>query len=207
MNPIDLAFAAVLGYGIYKGIKGGFVNAIWMLVQVTGALIVALRFSYIASSIFERMFNVSGVYTPLMAFVFVFLLAMGTFYVIGEGLTLFMKAAHVSTMSRTVGILIWSILLTIGFSFGLQLSDGANMLTRSVKENSKVYAYIEPMASVLLCKLDFVGPSASKVAESIGQITKVAIDKAVGECGNGSTVTTTTNNTTASDSLSRSNKP
>lgn len=204
MNPIDIAFFAVLGYGVYKGVKQGFVGAVWTLVQVTLAVIVALRFSYIASSIFERMFNVSGIYTPLMAFVFVFLLAIGTFFVIGEALTLFMKAAHVSTMSKTIGIFIWSILLTIGFSFGLQLSDSANMLTNSVKSGSKVYPYIEPMATVLLCKLDFVAPSAGNVLQSIGNITKLAVDKAVGECGSTTTVTTTDN--TQPDSSSR-NEP
>ncbi len=194
MNPIDLAFIAVLGYGIYKGVKQGFVGAVWSMIQIILAVIVALRFSYIAGSIFERLLNMNALYTPILAFVFVFLMALGFFFVIGQGFTMFMKATHISTLSQSIGILLWAIILTIGFSVVLSFSDYANVLSNQAKNNSKVYASVQPISGILFCKLDFVGPSAGKIIQSVEQIAKLAAEKAIGECGSTTTVTTVRNN-------------
>ncbi|QQS30576.1 MAG: CvpA family protein [Sphingobacteriales bacterium] len=203
MNPIDLAFLAVLGYGIYKGVKEGFVGAVWSMIQIILAVIVALRFSYIAGSIFERILNMNEVFTPILAFTFVFLLALAFFFVIGQGFTMFLKATHISTLSQSIGILIWAALLTIGFSVALSFSDYANILSNQAKSDSKVYASVQPISGILFCKLDFVGPSASKIFQSVEQIAKLAAEKAIGECSTTTTVTTVKNDQQEQDDSSQ----
>lgn len=183
VNPIDISFLVVIAYGVFQGLKKGFIGTILSIAKVGLALFIALRFSFIFSRVLDRFFIGATAFTPILAFIFLLAMVGGFLFFVGNTLEQFVKAAHLSQLNRGLGIFLWVISLIMGYSTIISMSDSSGMLADWVKNTSYVYPYIEPFASIASCKIGEIYPAVQKILESLLFVVQSIADAIVGACG------------------------
>ena len=184
MNAIDLAFIVMVVYGLVKGNSQGLIGSVLGLFQFILALIFALRFSYIGSNILARNSPVPADIAPVVAFIGTFLGLLFTFFIIGLILKNFMRATHLTSLNRGLGVILWIFILTMGFGLLVNLSDKGGLLPESIKNDSKVYGVVAPMAEVMACRLGFVVPATGTLVEAVGNSAAKMRENALNGCEN-----------------------
>lgn len=178
MNALDFAFLVTMLYGLYKGYNGGFIGSMWGIIKAFLAVILAARFYLIPQKILTNLLFVDSLIAPFLGFAAIIGICYFTYFIISCALNAFVPAVHSSSMSRGIGILVWAILLSLGFSFGILFADGANMLTEKVKKESSVFEFVEPLSKVAVCNLGFVSSAIQSVLYSMGDAGKRALKNA-----------------------------
>ncbi len=182
MNPIDIAYLAVMAYGFYKGMTQGFIGSILAFGKFILGILIALRFSAALSAVLQKVFMISSVYAPLLSFIVMLVGTMGVLFILSSALELFVKAAHLGSLNRSLGIVLWAFLLTLGFSTLLTLGEKGGLLPPNIVAESKVYPYVIPVANVVYCKMGDVVPALSTIADSFKLLTEDIARAAMGEC-------------------------
>ncbi|MEZ4886936.1 MAG: CvpA family protein [Chitinophagales bacterium] len=183
INPIDISFLVVIAYGVFQGLKKGFIGTVLSIAKVAITLFVALRFSFILSRVLDRMFVGASSFTPILAFILLMVMVGSFFYLIGNTLEQFVKAARLSTINRWMGIGIWVIALIMGYSTIISMSDNSGLLAQWVKDTSYVYPYIEPFSAVASCKIGEIFPAIQKIMQSLLTVIESLVGALVGACG------------------------
>jgi len=183
VNPIDISFLVVLVYGVMQGLKKGFIGTILSIAKVALTLFIALRFSFILSRVLDRIFTVGTTFTPILAFILLLVMVGAFFYIIGNALEQFVKAAHLSQVNRWMGIFIWVVSIIMGYSTIISMSDTSGLLAEWVKETSYIYPYIEPFSAVVSCKVGDIFPAMTKILDSLLSVLQGIASALVGACG------------------------
>lgn len=182
INPIDISFLVVIAYGVFQGLKKGFISTILSIAKVAVILFVALRFNFILSRVLNQLFRIPDVFTPILSFVLLIGMVWVFFYVLDTSLNQFAKVSILSTINRWLGIAIWVSAIIMGYSTFISMSDNSGLLAQWVKDTSYVYPYIEPFASIVSCKFEGVIPSVKKILESLLIIIESLVGALVGAC-------------------------
>ncbi len=183
VNPIDISFLVVIAYGVFQGLKKGFIGTLLSIAKVGLALFIALRFSFIFSRVLDRFFIGATAFTPVLAFILLLVMVGAFLYLIGNTLEQFVKAAHLSQLNRWMGIALWVIALIIGYSTIISLSDNSGFITQWVKDTSYVYPYIEPFSSIASCKIGEIYPAVEKIMTSLLSVIQSIANAIIGACG------------------------
>lgn len=182
MNPIDIAFLAVMGYGVFKGLTQGFIGTIIQIVKYSIAFGIALRFSSLVATILSRLFHISSAYTPLIAFLFVFIGTASLIFVLGQIMDSFIKAAHLGSLNKAFGVMLWSFILATGFSGLLNLGEQGNVLSYDLINQSTIYPFISPVSTILWCKMGYFMPALDSIYTSLVSIMSGIANYAIGNC-------------------------
>ena len=183
INPIDISFLVVIVYGVMQGLKKGFIGTILSIAKVALTLFVALRFSFILSRVLDRIFTVGTSFTPILAFLLLLVMVGAFFYIIGNALEQFVKAAHLSQFNRWMGIFLWVIAIIMGYSTIISMCDTSGLLAGWVKDTSYIYPYIEPFSAIVSCKFGDIFPAMTKILDSFLSVIQGIASALVGACG------------------------
>lgn len=181
-NPIDIAYLAVMAYGVWKGMTQGFTGAVIAFMKFALGIFLALRFSYTLSVVLQRLFHVNPLYTPLLSFIVMLVGIMGILFILSSALDMFVKAAHLGSFNRAAGIAMWLFLLTLGFSGLLTLGENGKLLSGDMCMSSKVYPYVSPIANLVYCKMSYIMPATGQIIDSMGKLTQDISNAAMGDC-------------------------
>lgn len=182
MNPIDIAFAAVMIYGFYKGSSQGFLGGVLNFIKFALGIYLALRFGATVSAILSRVFHISSIYAPLLSFIVILVGVMGSIFVLSSALDLFVKATRLGPLNRGLGVFLWAFLLSLGFSTILVLGDKGKLIPAEMKASSKVFPYVEPVANVVYCKMSYLTPAIDELTTAVGDLADDMKRAAMGEC-------------------------
>lgn len=182
LNPIDISFLVVMGYGIYKGITQGFSSSIAAFAKVFVSIFIALRFSGILTKILERLFKVPGEIAPLAGFIMVFVFVLGTFYVLGILMELFVDKRKVASLSQGLGFMFWIFLLSFVYSFFLNLGYKSNLIPSNIEHASMVSGTVEGISNVLFCKLESFWPALERLGDASKNSFTYLSDYLLGNC-------------------------
>jgi membrane protein required for colicin V production len=185
LNALDLAFLIAIAFGIYRGLTQGLIGSVLTVFRFSISLILALRFNNIMSRVLSNSGRIDSAFTPIISFVVLFCGFMVAMFILNLVLNFFVKAAHLSSVSKMTGIALWGFMLTLGFSFLTSLADKGGLLTADLKRNSKIYPIVEPLADVMMCKMYFVMPATAQILQSLENTTKNAANYIVGDCRSG----------------------
>ncbi len=183
INPIDISFLVVIAYGVFQGLKKGFISTILSIAKVVIILFVALRFNFILSRVLNQVFNMPEAFTPLLSFLILLGGVSLFFYVLDTSLNQFAKVSILSNINRWLGITIWVSAIIMGYSTFISMSDTSGLLAQWVKDTSYVYPYIEPFADIVSCKFEDIIPSIKKILESLLIILESIVGALIGACG------------------------
>ena len=180
-NAIDIAFVAVMGYGVYKANTRNFASNVMGFIQLALAVVFALRFSHIFARILQKFMLPQIVQSPLFVFIIITASLWLTFYFFGKTIEVMADAPIVKSLTKGLGVLLWLLILSIGFSMLLMISD--ELIAEDIKDNSVIYPYVFPLCDIMICKLDYVGPAFAEILDAFKNILGDVKDRIVGACG------------------------
>lgn len=184
-NALDIAFLIAIGYGVYRGLKQGLIGSVLTVFRLALSIIMALRFNAIMSRILAQSGRLDPTFTPIISFIVLFCGFMVAMFILNLVLNFFVKAAHLSSVSKVMGIALWAFMLTLGFSFVTSLGDKGGLLTSDLKRTSTIYPIVEPLADVMMCKMYFIMPAASQILQSLENTTRNLTELVIGDCRSG----------------------
>jgi len=182
LNPIDIAFIIVMGYGIYKAISANFIDSIMGMMKYVLAFLVALRFSYTFSKILEVLFHISPIYTPIFGFIAAFTASFAGFHVGTIIFNLLIRTAKLSALKRALSIGLWLLMVLLGFSSAIMLGEQWSFITEKLTGTSFAYNYVHPIGQIFACKLQYLFPATDHILSSIENILTNLRDLIAGEC-------------------------
>ena len=134
MSFIDIIFAALLGYAIYKGLKNGlFVEVASLLALIVG-IFVAIKFSHIVTAVIETKVSWDPKYIEITAFALTFIAVVIVIHLSAKLLTKIVDFAYLGWINRLAGAG-FSILKTIlALSIVILLFEKINVNNMLVKK-------------------------------------------------------------------------
>lgn len=112
MSFIDIVFAVLLCYALYKGIKNGLFVELASLIALVAGIFVAIKFSYLVKNILETKVSWEPKYIEITAFALTFILVVVIIYLSAKLLTKIADFAYLGWINKLAGAL-FSVLKTI----------------------------------------------------------------------------------------------
>lgn len=112
MSFIDIIFASLLCYAIYKGIKNGLFVELAALIALIAGIFIAIKFSFVMKSFLETKVNWAPKYIEIVAFVLTFIAVVVIIHLSAKLLTKIVELAYLGWINRLAGAA-FSVLKTI----------------------------------------------------------------------------------------------
>lgn len=136
MSFIDIIFAALLGYAIYKGLKNGLFVEIASFLGLLIGIYIAIKFSHIIRAIIETKVSWNPKYIEITAFALTFIAVIVLIHLSAKLLTKIIDFAYLGWINRLAGAG-FSVLKTIlALSIVILLFEKINVNNMLVKEET-----------------------------------------------------------------------
>jgi membrane protein required for colicin V production len=141
---IDLVWLFLMAMAAINGFRKGFVGAAFSFAAFFIGLAAALKLSAIVAVYLKESFDSYSAWWPVIAFVLVFLLVGGLVKMAAGVLEKTLDFVMLGWINKITGFFLYAIMYTLIFSVVLFYFDQIAHISDHVKQQSKVYAYIEP---------------------------------------------------------------
>ena len=112
MSFIDIIFAVLLAFALYKGIKNGLFVELASLIALIAGIFIAIKFSYIIKTLLESKVSWNPKYIEITAFALTFIIVVVAIHLSAKLLTKIVDLAYLGWINRLAGAG-FSILKTI----------------------------------------------------------------------------------------------
>ncbi|RAJ10471.1 membrane protein required for colicin V production [Chitinophaga skermanii] len=147
---IDIIFAIIVAFAIYKGYTRGLIVAVFSFLAVIFGLAAALKLSAAAADYLQHHSGYPSRWWPMVAFVVVFI---GVALLVRLGATFLEKVVEIGLMgwvNKLGGILLYTLLFTIVYSVLLWMANQMYWLSPEVKLQSVIYPHIEQLGPTVI---------------------------------------------------------
>ncbi|WP_346316701.1 CvpA family protein [Chitinophaga sp. YIM B06452] len=154
---IDVVFAVLMAFAVYRGFSRGLIIAVFSLVASIVGLAAALKLSAVLAAYLEQN-GMQGRWWPVISFMAIFL---GVVILVRLGAAALEKVVQWSMLgwlNRLGGILLYVIVFTVVYSVLLWLANQVYWLSPETKLQSAVYPYIEPVGPWVIERIGSVIP-------------------------------------------------
>lgn len=103
MSFIDIIFAALFGYALFKGIKNGLFVEIASLLALVVGIFVAIKFSYFFRAVIDNFVNWNPKYIEITAFALTFIIVVAVIHLSAKLLTKIADFAYLGLPNRLAG--------------------------------------------------------------------------------------------------------
>lgn len=166
MNYLDIIIAIILFLFGYKGFRKGLIIEVVTLLAFGVGIYGAMHFSDFTAEHLQEVMEINPKYLNTVAFVLTFILLVILVNMIGRALTEMVKAMNLSFWNKlggfgfgvAKGVLLCSVLLLVLNNFQL-----TGLVKPEVKEQSKLYPYIEKTVPYVYRGFDLVKDYAKEV--------------------------------------------
>ena len=154
MSFIDIVFAVLLGFAVYKGLKNGLFVEVASLLALVAGIYLAIKFSSLVGAIFTRIVpSWNPKYIEITAFIITFLLVVIGIHLSAKILTKLADFAFLGWINKIAGV-IFSLLKTIlALSVVLFIFEKINinnmLLSKETQENSIFYNPIQNISKAI----------------------------------------------------------
>ncbi len=154
MSFIDIVFAVLLGFAVYKGLKNGLFVEVASFVALILGIYFAIKFSNLVGAIFTGIVpSWDPKYIEITAFIITFLLVVIGIHLSAKILTKLADFAFLGWINKIAGV-IFSLLKTIlALSVVLFIFEKINidnmLLSKEIQENSIFYNPIQSISKVM----------------------------------------------------------
>ena len=154
MSFIDIVFAVLLGFAVYKGLKNGLFVEIASFVALILGIYLAIKFSNLVGTVFTGIFpSWNPKYIEITAFIITFLLVVIGIHLSAKILTKLADFAFLGWINKIAGV-IFSLLKTIlALSVVLFIFEKINinnmLLSKETKDNSMFYNPIQNISKAI----------------------------------------------------------
>jgi len=143
---IDVFFLVLMFFACLKGMKKGFINALFFSAGFFIGVAAAIKFSAIVASSLSTNGHLNGKWLPFLSFVLVFSIVVISMHYLGK---LFQKTSELIMMgwlNKIGGICLFVLLYGITFSVLLFYANQLHLLKKETINASNFYPYISPLA-------------------------------------------------------------
>jgi len=154
MSFIDIVFAVLLGFAVYKGLKNGLFVEVASLVTLVAGIYLAIKFSSLIGVVFSEFFpSWNPKYIEITAFIITFLLVVIGIHLGAKILTKISDFAFLGWINKLAGV-VFSLLKTIlALSVVLFIFEKINinnmLLSKETQENSIFYNPIQNISKAI----------------------------------------------------------
>ncbi len=141
---IDLLWLFIMAMAALKGFRNGLIGAAFSFAAFFIALAAALKLSAIVAVFLRDSFQQSSAWIPVIAFVLVFLVISALVNMAAKVFSKTLDMVMLGWVNKLGGFLLYAIMYTLILSVLIFYFDQILHISDSVKQQSKVYAYIEP---------------------------------------------------------------
>lgn len=141
---IDIIFMALLVFAAVKGFRQGIIGALFSFAAFFIALAAALKLSAVVAEYLQESFDKPGPWWPFVAFLLVFVVVSGLISMAAKVLDKTLDMVMLGWVNKIGGFLIYAVLYTLMLSVAIFYFDQIMHISEATKEQSQVYAYIEP---------------------------------------------------------------
>lgn len=155
---IDIVFAIILVFAIYKGYSRGLIVAVFSFVAVTIGMAAALKLTTVAVLYAQQHWQVHTRWLPVLCFISLF---VGVVLLVRLGATLMQTLIELAMMgwiNKLGGIILYSAIFIIAYSVLLWIANQLYWLSPETKMQSVVYPYIEHLGPAVMNGLGKVIP-------------------------------------------------
>ncbi|MFB6457719.1 CvpA family protein [Chitinophaga sp. Hz27] len=141
--PIDVVFAIILVFAIYKGYTRGLIVAVFSLAGLILGMAVALKLSSVTALYVQHHWKVNFIWLPALCY---FCLFTGVVLLVRLGATALqgmVELVFLGWLNKLAGILLYTAVFMIIYSVVLWMANQLYLLSPETKMQSVVYPYIE----------------------------------------------------------------
>lgn len=141
---IDLIFLILILFALVKGLRKGFISALFSFAGLFIGLAAALKLSAILAAYLQKHFEHPGPWWPVLAFILVFLGIGLLLRLLASVLEQSMEAITMGWVNKLAGFVILAVLYTLIYSVVLFYARQLDIITEKTSSASRVYPYIQP---------------------------------------------------------------
>ena len=136
MSFIDIVFAVLLCYALYKGIKNGLFVELASLIALVAGIFVAIKFSYLVKNILETKVSWDPKYIEITAFALTFILVVVIIYLSAKLLTKIADFAYLGWINKLAGAFFSALKTILLLSIVILLFEKVNVNNTLVKQET-----------------------------------------------------------------------
>ena len=136
MSFIDIVFAALLAYAIYKGLKNGLFVEIASLLALVVGIFVAIKFSHIVRAVIETKVSWDPKYIEITAFALTFIAVVVVIHLSAKLLTKIVDFAYLGWINRLAGAGFSVLKTVLALSIVILLLEKINVNNMLVKQET-----------------------------------------------------------------------
>lgn len=126
MNFIDIVFAVLLCFALYKGIKNGLFVELASLIGLLAGIFIAIKFSYMLKEVLESQVTWNAKYIEITAFALTFILVVLIIHLSAKILTKIADFAYLGWLNKIAGAVFSSLKTLLALSVVIFLFEKIN---------------------------------------------------------------------------------
>lgn len=155
---IDIIAIILLVMGIFKGLKKGFVLAVFSLLAFIIGLTAAIKLSSVVADYLGENVNISQRWLPVLAFALVFIAVVFLVRLGAKAIEGVLRVAMLGWLNKIGGAILYVILYLFIFSVLLFYLEELHIIKPETIRSSNTYSYIKPLAPTIMDSLGSVIP-------------------------------------------------
>ncbi len=174
MSTLDIILAALLGYGLYNGLKNGLFVELASLVALVIGIYFSLKFSYIVRGFLENNVSWTAKYVQIAAFAITFIGTVVGIHLLAKTFTKLADFAHLGWLNKLGGagfsVLKTVLALSIVFNLFQKININNMIVKQEALDNSVFYNPIQEVSKFIYPTLeDWYNEFKTKTAEHDSQ--------------------------------------
>ena len=147
---IDIIFAILFILAIIKGLRRGFIIAVFSIIGYVIGLAAALKLSALVAVYLQKNIVVAGKWLPFISFVLVFIVVVMLVNWGGKLVEKIFKLALLGWVNRLGGALVYVLLYSIIFSVFLFYAEKLNLFNKQSIQQSITYSFLRPWSPAII---------------------------------------------------------
>lgn len=157
---IDILLLAIVVYGIYRGWTKGLIHSVFSMVGWLLGIILAFKFCTLLAPKVGEWFNSKAEWVPMVTFIFIMVCVIVVVLFIGKAVEKIFDITHLSIVNKIAGAVLSCAVLFFVFCEVVGAMNQGNMISESVKQQSKLYFVVEKVQPVMIDGVSTVLPFA-----------------------------------------------
>lgn len=167
MIVLDLLIVLMFAYGLFKGLKNGFIISVISLIALIAGAYIALRFSFHTKAFLEQQVDWSPNALTITAFLTTFLLVLIGLHLLGKILTKMIDVLALGFLNKLAGALFEAVkvlmIILVIFHFFEKINENVLIVSDEHLQKSFFYPYIQKTSKVFYPLLQQWFPSQEAV--------------------------------------------
>lgn len=155
---IDIIVLILAVMAVFKGLRNGFVLAVFSLLAFIIGLTAAMKLSAVAAEYIGENVNVSQRWLPVIAFAAVFIIVVILVRLGAKAIEGVLRVAMLGWLNRLAGVVLYMLLYFFVLSLFLFYAEQLNIIKPETTEASATYPFIRSLGPIVTNALGAILP-------------------------------------------------